>query len=767
MADNEGRTCVYGLRHQARCLTAVVADSDHNKFLVGSQSLRRQNEIHLLDFREDEFEITSSVFQHYEEIWDIASFDSNVIQSKASLWRMSNIEAISEDSETNPQSQHAPVAPSSPLETIFEVDGDATVKKILWEPKKVLAKFASIHDHALNVWALSDQFTTAKLLNTFEFSSSTGPLTTGAWNPHQPEIAIGKERSISGWDVKSQSQTFNIDGAHSILVRALDFNPNIPNQIASAGDDCKVRFWDIRNTTESIKEISDHTHWIWAIEYNRFHDQLFLSSGSDCQVNLQSIVSISSAMFQYNEYDDNKSEDEYQEIISRPTDGLVRTYDQHEDSVYSVAWSAHDPWIFCSLSYDGRAVINRSIINSVIRKKLQGYVGFANLPNQVHRKSVKKGFHFTVMIVGESGLGKSTLVNTLFGTTLYPNKGEADPSDETPKTVEIQSLSADIEENGVKLRLTVVDTPGFGDFVNNEESWKPILENIEARFDAYLEQENRVNRRKMLDNRVHACIYFIAPTGHSLKPLDVEFMRRLHTKVNLIPVIAKSDTLTEDEIKQFKQRILDDIAYHKIQIYQAPQYEYDDQETVAENREIISKIPFAIVGSDKEVELSDGRRVRGRKYPWGVIEVDNEEHNDFVKLRQMLIRTHMEELKEYTNDVLYENYRSEKLVTMGVQQDQTVFKEVNPLAKMEEERQLHEAKLQKMEAEMKMVFQQKVQEKEAKLKQSEEELYARHKEMKDALEKQRLELEEKKRRLESGRPITPEKAKKKGFSFNK
>lgn len=58
---------------------------------------------------------------------------------------------------------------------------------------------------------------------------------------------------------------------------------------------------------------------------------------------------------------------------------------------------------------------------------------------------------------------------------------------------------------------------------------------------------------------------------------------------------------------------------------------------------------------------------------------------------------------------------------------------------------------------MKMVFQQKVQEKEAKLKQSEEELYARHKEMKDALDRQRGELEEKKRRLESGRPLTPEK----------
>ncbi|KAG8722768.1 hypothetical protein FRC08_010378 [Ceratobasidium sp. 394] len=402
---------------------------------------------------------------------------------------------------------------------------------------------------------------------------------------------------------------------------------------------------------------------------------------------------------------------------------------------------------------------------SAVRKKLNGYVGFANLPNQVHRKSVRTGFQFTVMVVGESGLGKSTLVNTLFNTTLYPPKEHLHPSAERPKTVAIESISADIEENGVRLRLTVVDTPGFGDFVNNDDSWKPIVENIEARFDAYLEQENRVNRQKMVDNRVHACLYFIQPSGHSLKQIDVEFMRRLHTKVNLIPVIAKSDTLTDEEIIQFKQRILNDITHHEIRIFQAPVYENEDEETIAENEEIASKIPFAIVGSDAQVETADGRSVRGRSYPWGVIEVDNEDHCDFVKLRQMLIRTYMEELREHTNLYLYENYRSEKLLGMGVTQDHSVFKEINPAVKMAEERTLHEAKLAKMEAEMKMVFQQKVQEKEAKLKQSEEELYARHREMKDALEKQRMELEDKKRRLESGRPLTPEKnnTKKKGF----
>ena len=34
-------------------------------------------------------------------------------------------------------------------------------------------------------------------------------------------------------------------------------------------------------------------------------------------------------------------------------------------------------------------------------KEIDGYVGFANLPNQVYRKSVKKGFEFTLMVVGK------------------------------------------------------------------------------------------------------------------------------------------------------------------------------------------------------------------------------------------------------------------------------------------------------------------------------------------------------------------------------
>jgi septin 7 len=41
-------------------------------------------------------------------------------------------------------------------------------------------------------------------------------------------------------------------------------------------------------------------------------------------------------------------------------------------------------------------------MRNVVRRKLTGYVGFANLPNQWHRKSVRKGFNFNVMVVGMS-----------------------------------------------------------------------------------------------------------------------------------------------------------------------------------------------------------------------------------------------------------------------------------------------------------------------------------------------------------------------------
>ena len=59
-----------------------------------------------------------------------------------------------------------------------------------------------------------------------------------------------------------------------------------------------------------------------------------------------------------------------------------------------------------------------------------------------------------------------------------------------------------------------------------------------------------------------------------------------------------------------------------------------------------------------------GKKMRGRQYPWGVVEVENPSHCDFVYLRTMLI-THMQDLQEVTHDVHYENYRSQRLAKVS------------------------------------------------------------------------------------------------------
>lgn len=263
------------------------------------------------------------------------------------------------------------------------------------------------------------------------------------------------------------------------------------------------------------------------------------------------------------------------------------------------------------------------------------------------------------MVVGESGLGKSTLVNSLFLSDLYKDRRIPEAIDRVEKTTTIEKKTMDIEERGVKLRLTVVDTPGFGDAINCEESWRVCCSYIDEQFRQYFTDESGLNRKNIQDNRVHCCLYFVPPYGHGLRQIDLEFMKRMHRKVNIVPVIAKADTLTSAEIKRLKDHIMADIEDNKIQIYQFPDCDSDeDEEFKQQDRELKACVPFAVVGSNTVIEVA-GKKVRGRQYPWGVVEVENPKHSDFIKLRTMLISTHMQDLKDVTQDVHYENFRAQ------------------------------------------------------------------------------------------------------------
>ena len=94
-------------------------------------------------------------------------------------------------------------------------------------------------------------------------------------------------------------------------------------------------------------------------------------------------------------------------------------------------------------------------------------------------RNLRKGISFNLMVAGESGLGKTTLINSLFLTELYPDP--VIPMAE--KTVQLEPNEIEIEGRGVKLRLTVVDTPGFGDAIDNSDSFQQIIKYIDQQFD--------------------------------------------------------------------------------------------------------------------------------------------------------------------------------------------------------------------------------------------------------------------------------------------
>jgi septin family protein len=59
----------------------------------------------------------------------------------------------------------------------------------------------------------------------------------------------------------------------------------------------------------------------------------------------------------------------------------------------------------------------------------------------------------------------------------------------------------------------------------------------------------------IVDTRIHCALFFINPTGHSLRPIDIIVMKKLSEVVNVVPVIAKSDSLTIEERDNFKSKV--------------------------------------------------------------------------------------------------------------------------------------------------------------------------------------------------------------------
>jgi len=235
------------------------------------------------------------------------------------------------------------------------------VSDIKWHPKES-SQVITKDPHYVTLWSIDNDSGDTKEISKIELAindedendySFTGDWSGGgvSWSHCESDIAaVVSGSQIQIVDFRTNNCGIHISNIHPGGAQDVDMNPNKAHTVVTAGNDRTAKIWDLRKTTSPLCILSGHTHWTSCVRYNPVHDQLLLSGGTDQIVNIWRAASVASTPW-LGTQENNTNDD--------PPDINAKIIDQHEDSVYAVAWNYKDPWTACSLSYDGRIVHNR------------------------------------------------------------------------------------------------------------------------------------------------------------------------------------------------------------------------------------------------------------------------------------------------------------------------------------------------------------------------------------------------------------------------
>lgn len=260
--------------------------------------------------------------------------------------------------------------------------------------------------------------------------------------------------------------------------------------------------------------------------------------------------------------------------------------------------------------------------NDYSRVEVSPGFGFSAIPEQVRDASIKDGFVFNLLVVGRRGLGSTTLVNSLFSSSLIQQE----------RSDSITTVFNELIECGIRLSISITTYHG-DDFVK-------VFKLLDSFNNDYFEKEQGLNM-PFEDKRVHAALYLVP--GDKISQNEIEGIKELSSRVNLIPVITKADMFTVEELLQHRTKINEIFRDNDVRFYD-----------YAENDP--AKFPMATIASETEYE-EDGACVLGRKYPWGFVDIENETYSDFKRLQRILICECFEDLIYQTDVMFYNQYR--------------------------------------------------------------------------------------------------------------
>jgi WD40 repeat protein len=399
---------MYGLRFSCRALCSVEADHDNHKYLVATHTLTDNNEIHLIQYSEDNNEINNlAIYQHKPEIWSIASSNThqNIFASvytereaesndslfKATIW---SIPSADNQQAKSPNKSKSTADEYLQLDRQLDLTGNTgRINKVLFHPVQGEHKIVTTNSANACIYDLNQAQTTLNTSNAdnalIHTKNVEGGVEAACWDVHHSSILVTtNDTNIRIYDLrenngKTEAQT--ILNAHEGLIRCVDYNPNKPYHIVTGSEDRNINIYDLRKVNKSssnassssnncyLRQLTGHNHWIWSVKFNLFHDQLILTAGTDV-INLWSIVSTSSAPLgeleasttvehsnnsdRHNLHNNANTHNSSNNKHDKSNDRLIKNYLDHDSSIYSISWSSVDAWSFASASVDGRIVIN-------------------------------------------------------------------------------------------------------------------------------------------------------------------------------------------------------------------------------------------------------------------------------------------------------------------------------------------------------------------------------------------------------------------------
>ena len=372
------------LEPACRVVQAVHGDRVENRWLVGSSRIRQDNHLYALRYHSEvnELGVDATLFHDTGPIQCIATSPSDPTKlltaaersSTATLWQapsdvMEDTRGLRYDPEEEDALGSAPTENLESLTTLPSLTGEPLVD-VVWrnslldestQPGDVLTLDRA---GSLTQWDVSME--SASSVRTMEQHLEKAPMSKSglvprvAWDPHSngDTVALTRHKSVHLLDLREDSSIpsgiVESFAAHrSSAVMDIDFNPNKPYVLATAGQDGLLKFWDLRSAKHPLTVCrGGHSHWIWNVNYNPFHDQLILSSGTDSLLNLWRISSISSAPLMT--LDDEEGGPS--SSASSPNIRIGRY--EHSDACYASSWGTADAWIYLSVGYDGKAVLH-------------------------------------------------------------------------------------------------------------------------------------------------------------------------------------------------------------------------------------------------------------------------------------------------------------------------------------------------------------------------------------------------------------------------